>query len=89
MGVEVTVNTDIDTQLAKIQELVTALKELKETSQLIRFVTMTEFCNLSGWCMSTVKALYNRPDFPSSDYGKEKVAEVHAILKYFSVPRRK
>jgi len=83
------VNTDIDTQLANIKELVSTLKELKETAQLIQFVTMKQFCELSGWSMSTVKTLYNRPDFPSSDYGKEKVAEVHAILKYFSVPRRK
>ncbi|MEE0699200.1 MAG: hypothetical protein U0M66_01185 [Bacilli bacterium] len=30
--------------------------------------------------MPTVQSLYNRPDFPSTDYGKEKKAEVHVLL---------
>ena len=44
---------------------------------------------MTGWSEKTVQELYNTPEFPATNLGKEKKAEVHAILNYFSVPRRK
>ena len=29
--------------------------------------------------------IMKRPDFPSCDFGKEKVIEIHALVNYFSV----
>ena len=88
-GVQVVVDTNIDEQLDKAKELINVLKEVNETAQLIRFISIKEFSELTGWSEKTVQELYNRKDFPSTDFGKEKKAEVHAIINYFSVPRRK
>lgn len=86
---KVTLDTDLDEQLDKIKELIKSLKEVEERANLIQFISIKDFVELTGWSEKTVQELYNRPDFPSTDYGKEKKAEVHAIINYFKVPRRK
>ena len=82
-------DTNIDEELAKIKELVANLNEIKEKANLIQFISIKEFSNITGWSEKTVQKLYNRTDFPSTDFGKEKKAEVHAIIEYFKVPRKK
>ncbi len=89
MGVNVSLDTDIGVELAKVKDLITALGELKEKANLIQFISIKEFTELTGWSEKTVQELYNRPDFPCTDFGKEKKAEVHAVVEYFKVPRRK
>lgn len=89
MGVNVTLDTNISEELDKIKELVNSLNEVKEKANLIQFISIKEFSKLTGWSEKTVQELYNKPNFPSTDYGKEKKAEVHAIIDYFKVPRRK
>ena len=86
---QVAINTDLDQELEKVNKLLKGLEEVKEKAQLIQFVGIKEFCEMTNWSEKTVQELYNRPDFPSTDFGKEKKAEVHAIINYFSVPRRK
>lgn len=86
---KVALDTDLDEQLDKIKELIKSLKEVEERANLIQFISIKDFVELTGWSEKTVQELYNRPDFPSTDYGKEKKAEVHAIINYFKVPRRK
>lgn len=85
----ITIDTNLDEQVEKIKELMHYLKEIEKTTELLRFISIKDFCKMSGWSERTVQDLYNRPDFPSTDYGKEKKAEIHAIIKYFSTPRRK
>lgn len=82
-------DTNLDEELNKVKELVACLNEVKEKTNLIQFISIKEFSKITGWSEKTVQELYNRKDFPSTDYGKEKKAEVHAIINYFSVPRRK
>lgn len=89
MAVNITLDTDLDKELEKVNKLVVALNDVKDQANLIQFVSIKDFCKLTGWSEKTVQEIYNRPDFPSCDYGKEKKAEVHAILKYFEVPRRR
>jgi hypothetical protein len=89
MSVTVTMDTNIGDELDKVKELIKELNTLKENAQLIQFVSIKEFSKLTGWSEKTVQELYNRADFPATNYGKEKKAEVHAIIQYFSVPRRK
>ena len=89
MAVSLAVNTDLDQELEKVKQLVSSLNEVHEKANLIQFVGIKDFVKLTGWSEKTVQELYNKPDFPVCDYGKEKKAEVHAILNYFSVPRRK
>lgn len=89
MGVNIALDTNIDEEINKIKELVKCLNEVKEKANLIQFISIKEFSKLTGWSEKTVQELYNRADFPSTDFGKEKKAEVHAIIDYFKVPRRK
>lgn len=89
MGVNVTLDTNISEELDKVKELVSCLNEIKEKANLIQFISIKEFSKMTGWSEKTVQELYNKPNFPSTDFGKEKKAEVHAIIDYFKVPRRK
>ena len=85
----INIDTNLDEQLDKVKEIIHYLREIENTTKLLRFITIKEFSEITGWSVPTVQNLYNRPDFPSTDYGKEKKAEIHAIVEYFKVPRRK
>ena len=85
----ITIDTNLDGQLDKVKEIIHYLREIENTTNLLRFITIREFSEITGWSIPTVQNLYNRPDFPSTNYGKEKKAEIHAIVEYFKVPRRK
>lgn len=80
---------DMDTYINKMQEVSGLLKEIDTSIDKLRFITIKEFSEITGWSPATVQNLYNRPDFPSCDYGKEKIALLSAVIKYFEVPRRK
>ena len=85
----INIDTKLDEQLDKVKEILHYLHEIESTTELLRFITIKEFAKITGWSIPTVQNLYNRKDFPSTDYGKEKKAEIHAIVEYFKVPRRK
>lgn len=68
-----------------MEQLNTIVEKLAEP----KFYTIDEVSKLTGWCLSTVRDLFNRPDFPCSDFGKEKKVERDALKAYFKVPRRK
>ena len=85
----INIDTDLDEQLDKVKEIMHYLCEIEKTTDLLRFISIKEFSKMTGWSVPTVQNLYNRPDFPSTNYGKEKKAEIHAIVEYFKVPRRK
>lgn len=89
MSVNIALDTNIEEELDKVKELIKSLNEIKSKANLIQFISIKEFSKLTGWSEKTVQELYNRADFPSTDFGKEKKAEVHAIIDYFKVPRRK
>lgn len=82
-------NTDIDKEIQKTSELIDKLNEANQITKTLKFISIKEFCNLTGWSLKTVQNLYNRKDFPSTDFGKEKKAEIHAIIEYFKIPRRR
>lgn len=53
-------------------------------SSEIRFYTINDLVEMLGWSEAIVQKLFNAPDFPSSDFGKQKVVEAHALIDYFS-----
>ena len=53
-------------------------------SSEVRFYTVKDLREMLGWSMNTVLKLFNDPEFPSSDLGKTKVVEAHALINYFS-----
>lgn len=82
-------NELIEKEIIQMKELTKTLEELDKSRISLQFITIDKFCELSGWSKKTAGELFNRKDFPSCNYGKEKIAELTAIKKYFSVPRRK
>ena len=63
-----------------------AVKELSvdEIPVEIRFFTISDLQEMLGWSETTVQKLFKDPNFPSSDFGKSKVVEAHALIDYFS-----
>lgn len=86
------INSDvvtIDAELEKATKLFKTILEIENASKALNFLTIKDVADATGWSLGTVRQLFNRPDFPSCDFGKEKIVEVHAALNYFSVPRRR
>ena len=50
----------------------------------VKFYTISDLKNMLGWSENTVQKLFNDPKFPSSDFGRIKVVEAHALIDYFS-----
>ena len=55
----------------------------------VRFYSIYDLIELTGWSEPTVQKLFNDPKFPAVDYGKQKVVEKHALIRYFSERREK
>ena len=50
----------------------------------VRFYTIRDLSEMLGWSEKTVQKLFNDPKFPSTDFGRKKVVEEHALVDYFS-----
>jgi hypothetical protein len=48
-----------------------------------------DLMQMLGWSKTTVLKLFNDPKFPSTDFGRNKVVEAHALIDYFSVRHEK
>ena len=59
------------------------MRELKDNI----FYNPTEFAELRKCSVPTALSIYNSKDFPSEDYGKEKVALGSAIRNWYSQKR--
>ena len=53
-------------------------------SSEVRFYTIKELSKMLGWSEHTVQKLFLDPKFPSTDFGRIKVVEAHALIDYFS-----
>jgi len=56
----------------------------KYLSSEVRFYTISDLSKMLGWSEKTVQKLFNDPKFPSTDFGRNKVIEAHALISYFS-----
>lgn len=54
-------------------------------SSEVRFYSVKDLQEMTGWSHTTVEKLFNDPKFPSSDFGRRQVIEAHALIEYFSV----
>lgn len=50
----------------------------------VKFYTIADLIKMTGWSETTVQKLFNDPKFPSSDFGKTKIIEAHALIDYFA-----
>ncbi len=79
----------IDEQIKKLKELIELQSEVKNNTAFLTFVGVEDLMEMTGWGRNTINKLFDEPDFPCCDFGKEKKAEIHAVLQYFSKPHRK
>ena len=80
---------EIDEQIKKLKELLELQIEVKDNIVYLTFIGVEDLMEMTGWGRNTVNKLFEEPDFPCCDFGKEKKAEIHAVLQYFSKPHRK
>ena len=74
----------IDELIISVEKLNEKLRETDENVINITFVSPSEFSKLYGCSLKIAQHIYSLPDFPSSDFGKEKKAEIHNVLEYFN-----
>ena len=55
----------------------------------LQFISIEDLAKAMNTSIQTAQNYFNMPDFPSTDFPKEKKAEIHAVIDFFSVPRRK
>lgn len=73
----------------KITEDIPLDNNIKRELQDNIFYTPTEFAKLRRCSVPTALSIYNSEDFPSEDYGKEKVALGSAIREWYKCKRTK
>ena len=78
------IDTDIELNIRKLDELLEKLKLAEDKSKAIRLITIKEFAEIRNCSLSTSRKIYSLPSFPSEDIGKTKVAEINAILNWYS-----
>lgn len=73
----------------KVMQATQATITRQYISSEVRFYTIAELAKMLGWSEPTVQKLFNDPKFPSTDFGKQKVVEAHALIDYFSTRHSK
>lgn len=58
-------------------------------SSEVRFYTVQDMMEMSGWSENVVHKLFNDPEFPAADFGRARIVEAHALIDYFSRRRTK
>ena len=85
----VLIDNNLKEQIENLTLLADRLEKIETNTQKLQFITVRELAKLTGWSIATVQNLFNRKDFPSCNFGKEKIAEINAVREYFKIPRRR
>ncbi len=85
----INIDTDIDFNIRKLDELIEKLKLTEDKTKAIRLITIKEFAEIRNCSLSCARKIYLLPSFPSEDIAKTKVAELNAILNWYSQKRDK
>lgn len=83
------INVDTKSILDDIQKILMNLDRINEETTKLRFIGIKELKEALGCSLATAQEYFNMPDFPATDFPKEKKAEINAVIKFFSVPRRR
>lgn len=68
----VNIDTDIDLNIQKVDELVSKLDALEDKSKLLCFITIAEFANLRNCSIATAQRIFKQKDFPSERVSESK-----------------
>ena len=66
-----------------------AKEKRKCISSEVRFYSIQDMMEMSGWSEMIVQKLFNDPSFPATNFGRKKLVECHALIDYFSERRDK
>ena len=83
------VDTNCEEQIKKLNELITKYEQLEEQTKRMHFITIKEFAEMRGCSMCVAQKIYNLSDFPSEDFGKEKVVSIEALRNWYMTKRSK
>lgn len=83
------INTTTEADLQKLNEYIIKCEEVEEKTKKIHFVTIKEFAEMRGCSLSVAQRIFNLPDFPSEDFGKEKVVSIEALKEFYMTKRSK
>ena len=83
------VDTNNEEHIKKLDELLIKYEQLEKQIKKIHFVTIKEFAVMRGCSLKIAGDIFNLPDFPSEDFGKEKVVSIEALRNYYLKKHRK
>lgn len=83
------INVDTKSVLEDTEKIIMNLEKAKDLAIKLQFIGIKELQEALGCSLATAQEYFNMPDFPATDFPKEKKAEINAVIKFFSVPRRK
>ena len=83
------IDTNIEEESKKIGELLVKYEQLEQQTKKIHFVTIKEFAKMRGCSIKIAQDIFNLPDFPSEDFGKEKVVSIEALRNFYMQKRKK
>ena len=63
--------------------------ERRYISSDVKFYTVSDVIDMTGWSEKTVLSMFRDPEFPAAEFGRTKIVEAHALIEYFSVRRDK
>ena len=87
--VTLNIDTDIDEQIKKCQELIKKYEELEGHAKQLHFITIRELAKMRKCSINTAQYLFSLPDFPSEDVAKEKVVLLEALKQWYMQKRSK
>lgn len=83
------IDTNFKEQMKQLEELFTKYEQLEEQTKQMNFVTIKEFAEMRGCSRKIAQDIFNLPDFPSEDFGKEKVVSIEALRNWYMQKRKK
>lgn len=70
--------------IEEICEYKKQIDALNQKETIIEFLTVDEVCRILDISKKTANKLFNDPEFPSNNYGKEKKVLVSEFVNFFS-----
>lgn len=83
------IDTNIEEESKKICELLVKYEKLEQQAKKMHFVTIKEFAEMRGCSIKIAQDIFNLHDFPSEDFGKEKVVSIEALRNWYMTKRSK
>ncbi len=83
------IDTNNDEHIKKLNELLAKYEQLEDKTKKMHFVTIKEFTEMRGCSIKIAQDIFNLPDFPSEDFGKEKVVSLEALRNFYMKKHKK